>query len=101
MKDSNLDEKELRTKLGLCRTRLAYLQTVFDNYKLSTENPSVRADFRHLVIALMWVAFHARKMIDFRTFRMLVRVESGFTYPPSSNIDRQPKRCDDVTRHFY
>jgi hypothetical protein len=82
MKDAapTSDEKELRAKLGQCRTQLAYLQTVFESDKLSIENPSVRADFRHLVIALMWVAFYSRSAIDFRTYRMLIRIESGFTY---------------------
>ena len=40
----------------------------------------MRADFRQLVMALLWVAFYARTAIDFRIFRMLVRIESGFTY---------------------
>jgi hypothetical protein len=82
MKDVAPDskEKELHAKLGQCRTQLAYLQNVFNENKLDIENPSVRADFRHLVIALLWVAFYARNAIDFKTFRMLVRIESGFTY---------------------
>lgn len=74
------EEKELRAKIGQCRTQLAYLQEVFNDGKLSIENPSVRADFRQLVIALSWVAFYARTAIDFRIFRMLVRIQSGFTY---------------------
>jgi hypothetical protein len=72
--------KELRAKLGQCRTQLAYLQEVFNDGKLSIEDPSVRAEFRQLIIALLWVAFHARGALDFRIFRMLVRIESGFTY---------------------
>jgi hypothetical protein len=42
------------------------------------ENPEVRANFRQLVIALLWI--YARGAIDFRIFQMLVRIESGFTY---------------------
>jgi hypothetical protein len=76
----NPEEKELRIKIGQCRTQLAYLQEVFNNGKLNIENPAVRADFRQLVMALLWIAFHARGAIDFRIFRMLVRIESGFTY---------------------
>jgi hypothetical protein len=76
----NPEEKELRIKIGQCRTQLAYLQEVFNNGKLNIENPAVRADFRQLVIALLWIAFYARGAIDFRIFRMLVRIESGFTY---------------------
>lgn len=76
----NPEAKELRAKIGQCRTQLAYLQGLFDDGKLSIENPSVRADFRQLVIALLWIAFYARTAIDFRIFRMLVRIEAGFTY---------------------
>jgi hypothetical protein len=43
------------------------------------ENPEVRANFRQLVIALLWI-FYARGAIDFRIFQMLGRIESGFTY---------------------
>jgi len=74
------EEKELRAKIGQCRTQLAYLQEVFNEGKLSIENPSVRDDFRQLVIALLWIAFYGRGAIDFRIYRMLVRIEAGFTY---------------------
>lgn len=73
-------EKDLRTKIGQCRNHIAYLQEVFNEGKLSIENPRVRADFRQLVTALLWIAFYARSAIDFRIFRMLVRIESVFTY---------------------
>jgi hypothetical protein len=76
----NPEEKELRTKIGQCRNQLAYLQEVFNDGKLNIENPMVRADFRQLVMALLWIAYYARGAIDFRIFRMLVRIESGFTY---------------------
>ena len=76
----NPEEKELRTKIGQCRNQLAYLQEVHNDGKLNIENPRVRADFRQLVLALLWVAYYARGAIDFRIFRMLVRIESGFTY---------------------
>jgi hypothetical protein len=74
------EQEELRTKLGQCRAQLAYLQKVYEEDKLKIENPAVRADFRHLVMALMWIAFYARTAIDFKLFRMLVMIESGFTY---------------------
>jgi hypothetical protein len=74
------EEKELRTKIGQCRNQLAYLQELFNAGKLNIENPSVRANFRQLVMALLWIAFYARSAIDFRIFRMLVRIESGFAY---------------------
>jgi hypothetical protein len=72
--------QELRIKIGQIRNQLACLQEFFDEGKLSIENPRVRAEFRHLLIALLWIAFYARSAIDFRIFRMLVRIESGFTY---------------------
>lgn len=81
------EEKELRVKIGQCRTQLVYLQEVFNDGKLTIENPSVRAEFRHLVIALLWIAFYSRTAINFRVFRMLVRIEAGFTY---LLVNRQP-----------
>ena len=68
----NPEEEELRIKIGQCRNQLAYLQEVYNDGKLNIENPAVRADFRQLVMALLWVAFYARGAIDFRIFRMLV-----------------------------
>jgi hypothetical protein len=74
------EEQELRLKIGQCRNQIASLQELFNERKLSIENPRVRADFRELVMALPWIAFYARSAIDFRIFRRLVRIESGFTY---------------------
>jgi hypothetical protein len=74
------DEQQLRLKIGQCRNQLAELQELFNDGKLSIENARVRADFRQIVMALLWIAFYARSAIDFRIFRMLVRIESGFTY---------------------
>jgi len=74
------DCEELRLKLGQCRNLLAELQHAFDADELRIANPSVRGNFRALVMALLWVAYRARHAIDRRTFRMLVMVESGFTY---------------------
>jgi hypothetical protein len=76
----NPEEKELRLKIGQCRNELAYLQALYNDGKLNIETPRVRADFRQLVLALLWVAFYARDAIDFRIFRMLVMIESGFSY---------------------
>lgn len=74
------ERKELRTRLGQCRVQLAHLQTAFEEDQLDLLKPSVRADFRVLIIALMWIAFYSRSAIDFRTYRMLVRIEASFTY---------------------
>jgi hypothetical protein len=76
----NPEEKELHAKLGLCRTQLAYLQNIFDNDRLNFEDPLVREGFRHLIIALMWVAFYSRSFIDFKLFRKVVLMEASFTY---------------------
>ena len=75
-----VEHSDLRIKIGQIRNQLAQLQEIFDDGKLSIENPRVRGEFRHLVIALLWIAFYARTAIDFKIFRMLVRIESGFTY---------------------
>jgi hypothetical protein len=74
------EQSELRIKIGQIRNQLASLQEVFNDGKLNIENPTVRADFRQLVIALLWVAFYARNAIDYRTFRRLVLIEASFTY---------------------
>ena len=42
------------------------------------ENSEVRANFRQLVFALLWI-FYPRGAIDFGIFQILVRIESGFT----------------------
>jgi hypothetical protein len=81
------EEKDLRLKIGQCRNQLAYLQEVFNDGKLNIENARVRADFRQLILGLLWIAFYARSAIDFRIFRVLVMIESGFTY---LLVSRQP-----------
>jgi hypothetical protein len=75
-----VEKNELRSRIGQCRNYLAHLQNIFNDNKLNIENPSVRADFRYVVIALLWISFYARSAMDFKAFRMLVRIESGFTY---------------------
>jgi hypothetical protein len=74
------EQQELRIKIGQCRNQIACLQEFFNDGTLNIENPRVRADFRQLVMALLWIAFYARSAINFKIFRMLVRIESGFTY---------------------
>jgi hypothetical protein len=81
------EEQDLRLKIGQCRNQLAYLQELFNDGKLTIENPRVRAEFRQLILALLWIAFYARGAIDFRIFRVLVQIESGFTY---LLVSRQP-----------
>ena len=74
------EQGELRTKIGQIRNQLASLQELFNEGKLNLENPPVPADFRQMIIALLWVAFYARTAIDYRTFRRLVLIEASFTY---------------------
>jgi len=74
------ERSELRIKIGQIRNQLASLQELFNEGKLNVEHPTVRADFRHLIIALLWVAYYARSAIDYKTFRRLVLIEASFTY---------------------
>ena len=62
------EQDELRLKIGQIRNQLASLQELFNEGELTVENPTVRAEFRQLVIALLWVAFYARSAIDYRRF---------------------------------
>ena len=73
-------EEDLRIKIGQCRNQFVHLQKLFEDDKLNIENPRVRAEFRQRVMALLWISFYARSAIDFKTFRMLIMIESSFTY---------------------
>lgn len=72
--------EQLRLKMLQCGTVLNVLQQDFERDKLTLQNPAVRANLRLLVMSLMWVAFGARHCLDHRMFRMLVMIESSFTY---------------------
>jgi hypothetical protein len=74
------NDEELRLKIAQCRGLLSLLQKAFEEDELKIENASVLENFRCLVLTLMWVAFRARRVLDHRIFRMLVLIESGFTY---------------------
>ena len=74
------EQTELRLKISQCRGLLARLQQAYDEDRLTIDDVSVRTDFRLLILALLWVAFRARHALDHRLFRMLVMIESGFTY---------------------
>ncbi|MEP6699435.1 MAG: hypothetical protein ABJB09_06860 [Verrucomicrobiota bacterium] len=84
----NRDEKEFRRKLGLCRCQLAYLQSILNDNELVIDNPQVRDGFRHLITALMWLAFYANAAIDFRLYRMVIMIESSFTHLLLESISR-------------
>lgn len=70
----------LLLKISQCRGVLTQLQAKYDCDKLTIDDALVCADFRTLVMSLLWVNFFARQFIDFRLFRKLVQIESGFTY---------------------
>jgi hypothetical protein len=74
------EEEDLRSKLGLCRAQIDYLEKLFCDDRLKIEEPLVREGFRHLITALMWVAFYTRSFIDFRLFRTVIVIESSFAY---------------------
>src|SRR6266446_10386851 len=74
------EQDDLRLKISQCRGALAELQNCHDADKLTISNLSVRADFRSRVMSLLWVAFRAGPLVDFKLFRKLVQIESAFTY---------------------
>ncbi len=74
------DQEDLRLKIAQCRALLQQLRVSYDEDKLTPENAAVLGHFRQLILALIWVAYHARENITFKQFRMLVMIESGFTY---------------------
>lgn len=74
------EDEELRLKIAQCRSLLSLLQNAYDEDKLRIENPSVRGNFRYLVLALLWIAFRARRTLDHRLFRRVVLIESAFTH---------------------
>jgi hypothetical protein len=77
---SRPDMDALSLKISQCRGILAHLQQLYDDDKLAVTDPETCADFRNLVMSLLWVNFLAREVIDRRMFRKLVQIESTFTY---------------------
>ncbi len=74
------DMDVLSEKIGQCRGILGHLQELYESDKLAVTDPETCADFRNLVMSLLWVNFLAREVIDRKTFRKLVQIESTFTY---------------------
>jgi hypothetical protein len=74
------DLDELRFKISQCRGTLSELQSLFDNGQLLLSHRPTAANFRQLVMSLMWVLFYARTSVDFRLFRKLVAIESTLTF---------------------
>lgn len=73
------DREALHLKLAQSKAMLADLQRFYNEDSLDIKTAAVRSEFRFLVMSLLWVAFRARKMIDYKTFRMLVSIEAGFS----------------------
>jgi hypothetical protein len=76
----NSERDEARLKLSQGRNILELLQTSFNDGKLDLGNPTVHAEFRVLIIHLLWAAFRVRDIIDLKTFRILVQLEAAFTF---------------------
>lgn len=74
------NDEQLRLKIGECRNLVAELQKAYDEDQLSLKHGLIKAQFRFLVMALIWVMFEARDVADRKCCRMLVSVESTFTY---------------------
>jgi hypothetical protein len=77
---SSAEMEDLRLKISQCRGALSELQGRYEKDQLTITNAAVCADFRNLVMALLWLSFLARDVIDRRLFRKLVQIESSFTY---------------------
>jgi hypothetical protein len=81
---------QLHAKLSFCRTQLFHLQQLHDQSELGVENAQAREEFRNLIIGLMWLAFYAREVISYKTYRMLVTIESSFAYVLLNKIPKFP-----------
>ena len=85
----NSDDKiEFRLRLSQCRGILSQLQQLYDDDKLTVDHPLTAATFRQLVMSLLWVSFRGRELVDYKLYRKVVQIESGFTH---LLISRQPK----------
>ena len=74
-----LETEELRLKVTQCRNILALLQEAFNESRLNMAEDIVQEQFRSLILILHWVAFYARNVLDYKTYRRLVLVQAGFT----------------------
>ncbi|MDQ6809528.1 MAG: hypothetical protein M3Z64_08930 [Verrucomicrobiota bacterium] len=74
------EHDELRLKISQCRGGIARLQQFYESDELAIDNAQVRAEFRQLILGLLWVVFRAGSIVDFKLFRKVVQIEAGFTY---------------------
>ena len=85
-------EGELALKISQCRGAVSQLQEFYDEDKLDITHKPTIAVFRHLMISLMWVSFYGKKSIDFKLFRKMVQIESGFTFLLIKQLSREPEK---------
>jgi hypothetical protein len=78
--DNKRDLEEFRLKLGQARNMLERLQQTYNEGALEIQTKGVMAEFRQLIIALLWISYYTRQHLDFRLFRRLVSIEAAFTY---------------------
>ena len=97
-----LKDEELRLKLSECPDVLAYLQGLYEGGHLTIGYRSVPEAFRHLVMSLMWVAFHRRRKIDFDFFRELIHTQEILTLLLIDNydVDGEGARCANSLGQF-
>jgi hypothetical protein len=83
---NNEEVTEFRLKMFQSKRTLEQLQNAFNDNELSLECRKVRAQFRQLVLSLLWLAFYARKEIDRKLFRLVVSIQADFTYLLSTSV---------------
>lgn len=80
MRSAKPSQERLRLKIGECRNLIAELQTAYNEDRLTLADSLVKAQFRFLIMALIWVMFEARDVIDHKRCAWLVSMESTFTF---------------------
>jgi len=78
--DNKRDLEEFRLKLGQARNILERLQQTYNESAFDMQKKGLMAEFRQLIIALLWMGYYTRQHLDFRLFRRLVSIEAAFTY---------------------
>jgi len=91
--DASMERQErdqLRLKISQCRGLLARLQAIFEDGDFSMGNAAVRGNLRYLILALLWIAFYAREILNYKIFRMVVNVEATYTYLLNTRWPTEP-----------
>ncbi len=74
------EDEELRWQMTQSRSLLGRLQTADRVEALDVNNKIVQGDFRRLIVSLLWIGFHARRLLSPKLFGLLVMIESEFTF---------------------